>query len=111
MHVVDIDSKIYLGLGLHKSDILLNIRVCYFVRDSISGGIPVYVYQPKSSDPESDAIPILVYFHGGGSIMGSRDHVDDTCKMLSRSVCINLLQSEIVIVNWLIQMKTTIAVF
>ncbi len=84
MHVVDIDSKIYLGLGLHKSDILLNIRVCYFVRDSISGGIPVYVYQPKSSDPESDGVPILVYFHGGGSIMGSRNLVDNACKILSK---------------------------
>jgi len=49
----------------------------------VDGGIPVYVYKPKSLDHESDGVPILVYFHGGGNVMGSRGLVDDTCKMLS----------------------------
>jgi len=49
----------------------------------VDGGIPVYVYKPKLVAHESDSVPILVYFHGGGNIMGSRDLVDDTCKMLS----------------------------
>lgn len=46
----------------------------------VSDGIPVYVYEPRSKPPDAT---IMVYFHGGGNVVGSRDQVDYTCKMLS----------------------------
>jgi len=43
-------------------------------------GIPITVYIPTKLPVNP---PILVYFHGGGFVMGSCAHVEDTCKILS----------------------------
>ena len=53
-----------------------------------SAGIPVSVY--KSSNVRENP-PILVYFHGGGNVLGSRQAVDTTCKMLSEYVIIHII--------------------
>ena len=43
--------------------------------------IPIYVYQPTGVATR-DA-PIVVYFHGGGMVLGSRDSCEDACMGLS----------------------------
>ncbi|XP_052829435.1 carboxylic ester hydrolase LipN [Octopus bimaculoides] len=43
-------------------------------------GIPITIYIPQNSPVVT---PIMVYFHGGGYIMGSRNNVEDTCKILA----------------------------
>jgi len=47
---------------------------------SVTGTIPVYVYTPNNlvKDP-----PILVYFHGGGMVIGCRENVETTCQIIS----------------------------
>ncbi|CAI9734584.1 hydrolase superfamily [Octopus vulgaris] len=43
-------------------------------------GIPITIYNPQISPLDA---AIMVYFHGGGYIMGSRSTVEDTCKILA----------------------------
>ena len=47
---------------------------------NITEGIPVYIYKPEGMGPDP---AILVYYHGGGMCLGSRDGVDVLCKTLS----------------------------
>lgn len=46
------------------------------------GVLPCYVYHPDKLT--SDNPPVLVYFHGGGFTVGTRDNVDTLCKTFSR---------------------------
>ena len=43
------------------------------------GDIPVRVYTPDAADP----LPILVYYHGGGWVIGSIETHDNTCRALA----------------------------
>ncbi|GAB1604524.1 AB hydrolase superfamily protein C1039.03-like [Argonauta hians] len=43
-------------------------------------GIPISIYTPSNSPVVT---PIMVYFHGGGFVCGSRQTVEDTCKILA----------------------------
>jgi acetyl esterase len=57
--------------------------------------IPIRVYWPKIPDQEKDEqdlYPIIVYFHGGGWVLGNLDSVDEICSMLSN-------QSESIVIS------------
>ena len=43
--------------------------------------IPVRVYWPQTGSE----LPVLVYFHGGGFVMGNLDGVDRTCRVLANA--------------------------
>ena len=43
-----------------------------------AGGVPVRIYTPEGAGP----FPILVWYHGGGWVVGSRDSVDGTCRRM-----------------------------
>ncbi|XP_077988207.1 ethyl acetate hydrolase-like [Glandiceps talaboti] len=49
--------------------------------DLSTDGIPVTVYRPSSC---SDNPAILIYFHGGGFMIGSRQSVDSTCRIIAK---------------------------
>ena len=46
------------------------------------GDIPVRVYRPQDALAGSQRSPVLVYFHGGGWVVGSLDSHDETCRRL-----------------------------
>ncbi|MEJ0025232.1 MAG: alpha/beta hydrolase [Rhizomicrobium sp.] len=48
---------------------------------SAAGGIPVRVYTPVAAGKE--AMPTLVYYHGGGFVIGSVDVVDGLCRIMA----------------------------
>ncbi|HEX7901523.1 MAG TPA: alpha/beta hydrolase [Planctomycetota bacterium] len=48
--------------------------------DLKAGGVPVRVYDPEGSGP----VPILLYFHGGGWVVGNLESHDDLCRSLCR---------------------------
>lgn len=51
-------------------------------------GIPITLYRPAACDYLT-ATPMLVYFHGGGNTIGSRQTYETVCKFLAReSPCI-----------------------
>ena len=45
------------------------------------GGIPVRIYTPVAAGKE--AMPALVYYHGGGFVIGSVDVVDGLCRIMA----------------------------
>jgi len=45
-----------------------------------AGEIPVRVYRPVAGD---EPLPVLIYFHGGGWVIGSIDAVDAICRKLA----------------------------
>jgi acetyl esterase len=47
-----------------------------------AGDIPVRVYRPKSDRP----LPVVVYFHGGGWVIGDINTHDATCQRLAAGV-------------------------
>lgn len=49
-------------------------------QQQVAEGIPVSVYRPSNVVAHP---PIVVYFHGGGNVVGSRKTVDCLCKILS----------------------------
>jgi acetyl esterase len=56
-----------------------------------SGGpVPVRVYTPLGADPR-DALPGLIYFHGGGLVAGSLDSHDNICRALAHASGCRLL--------------------
>jgi acetyl esterase len=54
-------------------------RVASVEDRTIDGGLRVRVYRPDAGATR----PALVYFHGGGWVMGSRDVVDAPCRRLA----------------------------
>ena len=49
-----------------------------------AGDIPVRVYRPAAA-PLGDPRPILVWFHGGGWVIGDLDTADVTCRALANA--------------------------
>jgi acetyl esterase len=50
--------------------------------DGPDGEVPLRVYSPDADGPA----PVLVYFHGGGWMLGTLDGVDDICRELATRV-------------------------
>lgn len=50
------------------------------VSDRSAGGIPIRIYRPDAGD----AKPCLVFFHGGGWVIGDLDTHDAPCRMLAK---------------------------
>jgi acetyl esterase len=58
-----------------------------FVRDVAIPGpeneIPIRVYRDEGIE-DSDPAPVLVYYHGGGWVLGTLDSIDGVCRRLAR---------------------------
>ena len=53
------------------------------------GEIPVRIYTPTTSAGSGTALPCLVYFHGGGWVIGTLDSTDAICKTVAnRAACV-----------------------
>lgn len=48
-----------------------------------AGDIPLRIYTPEGNPP----FPVLVWFHGGGWVLGSLDASDHTCRELANTAC------------------------
>ena len=48
--------------------------------DLKAGGVPIRVYDPEGAGP----VPILLYFHGGGWVVGNLESHDDLCRSLCK---------------------------
>jgi len=49
---------------------------------TIAGSIPARVYRPEGDDPR----PTIVYFHGGGFVIGDLDTHEGVCRLLANDV-------------------------
>ncbi|MFC5366479.1 alpha/beta hydrolase [Salinirubrum litoreum] len=62
-----------------------------FVRDLAipgrAGEIPIRVYRPRpldAADADSRSLPVLVFYHGGGWVLGTLDSAGSICRELAR---------------------------
>jgi acetyl esterase len=53
-----------------------------FVIPGPAGDIPARLYRPQGTAPE-DVLPVLVYFHGGGFVIGDLETHDPTCRWMA----------------------------
>jgi acetyl esterase len=51
------------------------------MRDLAAGELPLRLYRPLGSHA-ADVLPVLVFFHGGGWVIGDRDTHDSLCRQL-----------------------------
>lgn len=52
------------------------------VEDDVMAGVPVRIYRPDAS---TDAQPCVVYFHGGGWVIGNLETHDTLCRRLAEA--------------------------
>ncbi|UPV75585.1 alpha/beta hydrolase [Halorussus limi] len=52
-------------------------------QDASAGEIPIRVYRHEEI-ANSDRAPVLVYYHGGGWVLGTLDSIDGVCRRLAR---------------------------
>ncbi len=78
-------TAIFAGEGERVSAVR-NLRI-----EGPAGELPIRVYQPAGSGLH----PILIYFHGGGWVLGDLDGVDPICRILT-----NRLDSVVVSVEY-----------
>ena len=52
------------------------------VKDMVADGVPVRLYRPKDA-PAAAALPALVFFHGGGWVIGDLETHDVLCRQLT----------------------------
>lgn len=45
------------------------------------GAVPVRIYRPR----DADTLPVVLYFHGGGFVIGNLDTHDSTCRRMAQS--------------------------
>ncbi|KRB64201.1 alpha/beta hydrolase [Noviherbaspirillum sp. Root189] len=49
------------------------------------GAIPLRLYKPLGGDMDRGLLPVLVYFHGGGWVIGDLDTHDSLCRQLANA--------------------------
>src|ERR1051325_7668674 len=60
------------------------------VKDVGADGIPERLYRP-AGEAESTRLPALVYFHGGGWVIGDLDTHDTLCRQLTAGAGISVI--------------------
>ncbi len=79
---------------LRKLASMIDAKIAVNVRDSSvpgpAGALPVRHYTPVHSDG-SGPEPLLVFFHGGGFVVGDLETHDDLCRLLCRDAGVHVL--------------------
>ncbi|OKX83247.1 alpha/beta hydrolase [Corynebacterium glutamicum] len=60
------------------------------VHDVLVKGVPVRIYNPR---PNASSLPVFIYFHGGGWVLGDLESVDSTVRdiaVASGALCISV---------------------
>lgn len=67
-------------------------RVKNFSIDGSAGKIPVRHYQPKQGQShQAESTPLLVFYHGGGFVVGDLDTHDEACRLLCQHGAMQVL--------------------
>jgi acetyl esterase len=56
--------------------------VASVTESTVAGSVPVRIYRPEAHGP----VPTIVYFHGGGFVIGDLDTHEGVCRLLSKDV-------------------------
>jgi acetyl esterase len=56
-----------------------------------AGPVPVRHYSPVDASPGTAPAPLLVFFHGGGFVVGDLETHDDLCRLICRDARVHVL--------------------
>jgi acetyl esterase len=73
---------VFAAMSKNRGDVLALARVEDRRIPGPAGEIPVRIYTPEGEAP----LPVVVFFHGGGWVIGSLDTHDGLCRALARAV-------------------------
>ena len=59
-----------------------------------AGDLPVRIYVPEGAASAAGQVPVILYFHGGGFIMGSIEDHDPLCGKLADAACAIVIAAE-----------------
>jgi acetyl esterase len=59
-----------------------------------AGSLPVRIYIPEGAADAAGQVPVILYFHGGGFIMGSIEDHDPLCGKLADTACAIVIAAE-----------------
>jgi len=65
-------------------------RVQDLVADTDAGAVPVRIYRP-SSVPDATALPVFVFYHGGGWVIGDLETHDVQCRQVTAEAGISVV--------------------
>jgi acetyl esterase len=99
LHVLEISRQQYAGFQASTAEPLVAMREGYnheraywnsfrvelpsvrdLALDTVHGAVPLRLYQPDTTTP----LPVLLYAHGGGYMLGNLDTHDRICRLLAR---------------------------
>ncbi len=81
-------ARLELTRSLVASPVITGVRSRDLDVPTGDGTVPGRLYEPVSLKPGS---PLLVYFHGGGWVLGSLDTHDNACRYLARQANVRVL--------------------
>lgn len=61
----------------------VDVQVESLLADHVTGRPAMRIYRPRDADPTAAALPAILYFHGGGFMVGNLDLYDVLCSRLS----------------------------
>ena len=73
-------------LDLSANQLAERPRAPVAVEDAEVAGRPARVYRPTTGDDDGPTPPGLVWFHGGGFVVGSLDSHDGPCRAMARAL-------------------------
>ena len=59
-----------------------------------AGSLPVRIYVPEGAADAAVPVPVILYFHGGGFVMGSIEDHDPLCGKLADAACAIVIAAE-----------------
>lgn len=59
-----------------------------------AGDLPIRIYVPEGAADATGQVPVILYFHGGGFIMGSIEDHDPLCGKLADAACAIVIAAE-----------------
>lgn len=74
-----VEDEVFSGDDAPEMDLVRDVAF-----DGPHGDVPVRVYRPHSvAEQSEEPAPTIVYFHGGGWVLGTLDSIDGPCRKLA----------------------------
>lgn len=82
------------GHALHLDPYEVREKIGTAIPRAGAGSLPVRIYVPEGAAAAAGRAPVILYFHGGGFIMGSIEDHDPICGKLADAACAIVIAAE-----------------
>lgn len=85
----EVGRELYRGMGATLDAQSVPCKVRDTTVAGPAGDIPVRVYSPETGD--ADVLPGIMFFHGGGFVIGDLDSHDGLCRLFAKDVGVRVI--------------------